>query len=132
MSTQRRRRGIPLLARDMGLQVPEIVALRARGLSPLEANWRTRIRGHGRLPMRPVGVPSTVPSLDGDLELAGVDGPERTNGAVQPLTLPSGNGASGEGQTSVLVFPELVLRPREEPARGPLSWAYWSARRGGA
>ena len=129
MSMQGRRRGDPLLARGTGRQVSDIVALLARGHTPLEANWRIRIRGHARAPMRPVGVPSIAPSLDAEVEPAGADRPERTNGAGHPLTLPGGNKTPGDDKIGVLEFPEVVLPPPEEPARGPLSWAYWSARR---
>lgn len=129
MSMRGRSRCAHLVTRGRSRQEPEIAAPRARGHSPLEANLRMRNRGNGRSPLRPAGVPSPTPSLSRDAKAPGLDGLGRTSAAVQPVKLPMENGGSGDGQTGVLVFPEIVLPPAEEPVRGPLSWAYWSARR---
>lgn len=117
------------VTRNNGRQDPELAALRARGHSLLAANWRVRVRGDRRLPTRPLGVRSPPPSFNGDHETADGEARKATNGTAPRLKLPSENGSADDAETGVLVFPQIVLPTPEKPVRGPLSWAYWSARR---
>jgi len=129
MSTWERRRDAHQLTRDDGRQDPELATLRARGHSLLAANWRVRARGDRRLRVRPLGVKPPAPSFNGDQETADVEARRATSGAAPRLKLPSENGSADNAEPGVLVFPGIVLPPPEKPVRGPLSWAYWSARR---
>ena len=129
MSMSERSRDVRLTTRSSRRQDPEVAALRARGHSLLAANWRMRIRGDGRPPARPLGEQLTAPSLNGDGDLADVDYRNPTNGTALRLRMPSQNGGPKIPETGVLVFPRIVPPPPEKPVRGPLSWAYWSARR---
>lgn len=124
-----RSRDVHLVTRSSRRQDPEVTALRARGLSLLAANWRMRIRGDRRPPLRPLGAQLTAPSLNGDGDLAHVDYRNPTNGTAPRLRMPSEDGGPTTPETGVLVFPKIMLPPPEKPVRGPLSWAYWSARR---
>ena len=117
------------VTRNNGRQNPELAALRARGHSLLEANWRVRIRGDRRSPPRPLGVQRPAPSLneDGNTTRAAARG--STNGTAPRRGTRDETGSQEKAEADVLVFPEIVLPPAEKPVRGPLSWAYWSARR---
>ena len=117
------------VTRNNGRHDPELAALRARGHSLLAANWRMRIRGSGRPPVRPLGVQQTAPTLNGDGDLADVETRRSTNGTTPRHSTPGESRSQKSAETGVLVFPEIVLPSPEPPARGPLSWAYWSARR---
>ena len=129
MSTWERSRDAHQVTRDNGRQDPELAALRARGHSPLVANWRVRARGDRRFPVRPLGVKQPAPSFNGDQETVDVEARKTTIGVAPRLKLPSENGSADNAETGVLVFPAIVLPPPDKPVRGPLSWAYWSARR---
>ena len=106
----------------------------ARSYSPLIANWRRRIRGERRRPIRPNG--SAVAS---SLESLAEWPPVSTSGAddaIDPRDRASRIPRAPEPVADspvVLPFPGIVLPPPAEPpaprARGPLSWAYWSAQR---
>ena len=52
------------VTRNNGREDPELAALRARGHSLLAANWRKRVRGVRRSPVRPLGVELPAPSLN--------------------------------------------------------------------
>lgn len=130
MSTWERSRNGHLVTRSRRRQDAELAALRDRGHSPLEANWRMRIRGDGRYRMRPLGEQLTAPSINGDGKLADIDDREGRDPTPSSVSGPSENGNPKTAETEVLFFPEILLAPPpEEPVRGPLSWAYWSARR---
>jgi hypothetical protein len=117
------------VTRNNGRQDPELAALRARGHSLLAANWRKRIRGVRRSPVRPLGVELPAPSLNEDGETTDVETRGSTNGTAPRQGTHGENRSRKNAETGVLVFPEIVLPPPEKPVRGPLSWAYWSARR---
>jgi hypothetical protein len=117
------------VTRNNGRQDPELAALRARGHSLLAANWRVRVRGDRRSPVRLLGVELPAPSLDGDREIADVETRGSTNGVAPREGTPGENRSRKDDEAGVLVFPGIVLPPPEKPVRGPLSWAYWSARR---
>jgi len=129
MSTWERSRDAHEVTRNNGRQDPELAALRARGHSLLTANWRVRIRGVRRSPVRPLGVEPPAPSLNGDQEMADAETRRSTNGTAPRQGTQGENGSSENAEPGVLVFPGIVLPPPEKPVRGPLSWAYWSARR---
>jgi hypothetical protein len=74
-----------------------------------------------------VEVPA--PSLNEDGETTDVETRGSTNGTAPHLRMSSEDGGPKTAKTGVLVFPEIVLPPPDKPVRGPLSWAYWSARR---
>ena len=76
----------------------------------------------------PVFVETWLEDLE-DQETADVEARRATSGAAPRLKLPSENGSADNAEPGVLVFPGIVLPPPEKPVRGPLSWAYWSARR---
>ena len=117
------------VTRNNGRQDPELAALRARGHSLLAANWRKRVRGVRRSPVRPLGVELPAPSLNEDGETTDVQTRGSTNGTSPRHGTHGENRSRKSAETDVLVFPEIVLPPLEQPVRGPLSWAYWSARR---
>ncbi len=113
----------------------------ARSYSPLIANWRRRIRGERRRPIRPNGSAATS-----SLEPLAEWSPLSTSGgdaAADPRDATSRiprRQKSVADSPVVLPFPGIVLPPTAEPpaptaeppaprARGPLSWAYWSAQR---
>ena len=129
MSMWERNRGAHQVTRNNGRQDPELAALRARGHSLLAANWRKRIRGVRRSPVRPLGVELPTPSLNEDGKTTDVETRGSTNGTAPRQGTHAENRSRRNAETGVLVFPEIVLPPPEKPVRGPLSWAYWSARR---
>jgi len=117
------------VTRNNGRQDPELAALRARGHSLLAANWRVRVRGARRSPVRPLGVELPAPSLNEDGKTTDVETRGTTNGTAPRQGTHAENRSRKNAEAGVLVFPEIVLPPPEKPVRGPLSWAYWSARR---
>ena len=117
------------VTRNNGRQDPELAALRARGHSLLAANWRKRVRGVRRSPVRPLGVELPAPSLNEEGETTDVETRGSTNGTAPRQETHGENRSRKSAEAGVLVFPEIVLPPPEKPVRGPLSWAYWSARR---
>jgi hypothetical protein len=99
-------------------------------LNPLFANWRKRIRGYSRRPIRPVhGAWRQLTSEDPAAQKVSQTSSEAENG----------DGSRGQENDVthdapvVLEFPtDLEARTSEPPPsrpRGPLSWAYWSARK---
>jgi hypothetical protein len=117
------------VTRNNGREDPELAALRARGHSLLAANWRKRVRGVRRSPVRPLGVELPAPSLNEEGETTDVETRGSTNGTAPRQGAHGENRSRKSAEAGVLVFPEIVLPPPEKPVRGPLSWAYWSARR---
>ena len=118
------------VTRNNGRQDPELAALRARGHSLLAANWRKRVRGVSRRsPVRPLGVELPAPALNEDGKTTDVETCGSTNGTASRQGTHGENRSRKNAESGVLVFPEVVLPPPEKPVRGPLSWAYWSARR---
>jgi hypothetical protein len=129
MSTWDRRRVAHQATRNNGWQDPELAALLARGHSLLAVNWRKRVRGYSRSPLRPPGVELPIPSLNGDPEIADVETRGSTNGTAPRQGTRRENRDQKDAEAGVLAFPEIVLPLPDKPVRGPLSWAYWSARR---
>lgn len=130
MSTWARSRNAHFVTRSRRRQDAELAVLRERGHSPLEANWRMRIRGDGRYRIRPLGDPATAPSTNGDERLADLEDRKGANPTPSSVSGRRENGSPGTAETEVLLFPAILLAsPPEKPVRGPLSWAYWSARR---
>lgn len=129
MSTWERSRDAHQVTRNNGRQDPELAALRARGHSLLAANWMVRARGDRRPPVRPLGVEPSSPPQNDDREMADIETRGSTNRTAPRQRAHGENESRKDVETGVLVFPEIVLPPPAKPVRGPLSWAYWSARR---
>ena len=103
-------------------------------MNPLFENWRKRVRGYNRRPILPVhgGWPLHVASEDQDSAWApssSLEVPAAENGHP-PGGRPS---PARPDEAAVLPFPsQQPVQPTEPPPprpRGPLSWAYWSARK---
>lgn len=138
MSMSERSRDAHQVTRHNRRQDEELATLRERGYSPLAANWRTRIRGSRRSPVKPVGAEPRPLFLDGDGQVADAASRRSAEESASPISRPGAAGSPDNGKMrgheyagkNILVFPDIVLPPPPEPpARGPLSWAYWSARR---
>ncbi len=129
MSLRERSRDSHQVTRNNGRQDALLAAFQARGHSRLKANWLVRVRGDRRPPVRPLGQQAPAPSLDGGQEIADVVTSGSANGTAPRQETHGESRSRKDTEAGVLMFPEIVLPPPEKPVRGPLSWAYWSARR---